>query len=490
MANVDNWTEQDLAWAQREGVELSELDAQIGIARDAQLGTELVDPCRLDLGIERERPPVDEPLAADVGARLTHFVPASGAASRMFKALVQAHQKGLRTEADLVSAIEAGDKGLVGALDAFRGRAQLAVGQSVAAAELGTVLEHWLDELGLPSLPKGLVPFHLYAADSRTAAEEQVVEAAAMSAGSPVRVHFTVPTGTESAFEAATANVRATLAEQGQVVELTMSVQHPSTDTVALTPDGAVFRKGDGTPLLRPGGHGSLLRNLQALQGDLVVIKNIDNVVRDDHRADVLRWRRTLVSRLLQLEQQVHAHLRALAEGADGTDALDFAERHFGSRPGDGSPRERAEAALRRPLRVCGMVLNEGQPGGGPFWVRGADGSLTPQIVESAQVDLDDPGQAEIFERSTHFNPVDIAASLRDPDWKPYDLHQLVDPTAWILASKSYEGRPLRALERPGLWNGSMAGWNTVFVAIPPHVFRPVKQLADLKKPGHAVEDR
>lgn len=182
----------------------------------------------------------------------------------------------------------------------------------------------------------------------------------------------------------------------------------------------------------------------------------------------------------------MHEHVRAVEAGADGTAALDFAERQFGTRAADGTARERALAALRRPLRVCGMVLNEGQPGGGPFWVRGRDGSLTPQIVESAQVDLDDAAQSAIFRRSTHFNPVDIAASLRDPNGTPYDLASLVDPTAWILAFKSYEGRPLRALERPGLWNGSMAGWNTVFAAIPAHVFRPVKQLADLQNPGHS----
>ncbi|MEO0605916.1 MAG: DUF4301 family protein, partial [Myxococcota bacterium] len=289
-----HWTEQDLTWAQREGIELSELDGQIDIATGDKLGTELVDPCTLGLGIEDAPRPVDEPLSLAVSARLTSFVPASGAASRMFKAVVQTHNLGLRSEAELVAAIEAGEGSLEAALQAYRGRGDLAVGRAVASFELGDVLDHWIETQRLPNLPKGLVPFHIYSDTTRTAAEEQVIEAAAMGTGATVRVHFTVPSGTERRFEDAVARVRPGLAAQDRQVELSMSVQHPATDTVALTPDGDVFRKADGTPLLRPGGHGSLLRNLGALRGDLVVIKNIDNVVRDDHRPEVLRWRRAL----------------------------------------------------------------------------------------------------------------------------------------------------------------------------------------------------
>ena len=483
------WTEQDLGWAERERIELKQLDEQIAIVTGGQLGTELVDPCRIGEGIEPQPMPVDEPVPARVTDRLTHFVPASGAASRMFKAVVQAHNLGLQTEDDLVRAIDGGAKELSGALTAFRGRGGLAASLGFADASLGAVLGHWIETLGLPTLPKGLVPFHRYGEQGRTAAEEQAFEAAAMGEGTTVRLHFTVPSGTESRFEEAVDRVRPALAERGQQIELTLSIQHPSTDTVALTPEGDVFRTAEGIPLLRPGGHGALLRNLGALDADLVVIKNIDNIERDEYRHEVLRWRRSLLRRLLDLESQVHEHLRALEAGANGTEALAFAEHHFGTRPGPGEPAVRAEQALRRPLRVCGMVRNEGEPGGGPFWVRGASGSRTPQIVESAQVDLSQPVQAEIFSRSTHFNPVEIAASLRDPDGQPYDLAEFVDSTAWIVASKSHEGRPLRALERPGLWNGSMAGWNTVFVAIPGHVFCPVKQLSDLLRTGHAAKD-
>ncbi|MEN0060817.1 MAG: DUF4301 family protein [Myxococcota bacterium] len=483
---MNEWTERDLNWAQREGLALQELEEQIAIASTQQPGAELVDPCRLDQGIEGQPRPIDMPLAPAVAARITHFIPASGAASRMFKAVVEARAQGFTSEAHLADAVATGATSLAPALEAVRGRRALAVGQGIEHAELGEVLDHWLGTLTLPKQPKGLVPFHAYGPSARTAAEEQVIEAAMMGDSAHVTVHFTVPEGTGARFEAAVDRVRPALAELGRQVDLTTSVQHPVTNTVALTPEGALFRLADGTPLRRPGGHGALLRNLDALDADLVVIKNIDNVVRDDHRDDVLRWRRGLVRRLLELEGEVHAHLRALEHGASGREALEFAERHFGTRPCPGLPRERAEFALRRPLRVCGMVRNEGQPGGGPFWVRGVDGSVTPQIVESAQVDLNNPAQSNVFSRSTHFNPVDIVASLRDPDGVPYELPHFVDPTAWIIAHKSFEGRPLRALERPGLWNGSMAGWNTLFVAIPAHVFQPVKQLADLLRTGHA----
>lgn len=488
--HVNHWNESDIGWAAREGLDLGELDAQIELASTERMGTELVEPCTLDRGIEPEPTPVDAPLPEAVNARLVHFVPASGAASRMFKALVAARNEGFVREGDLAAAVDEGRTDLAPALLAYRGRTALAAGQPLAEASLGEVLEAWVVTDDLPRRPKGLVPFHPYGPDARTAAEEQVLEAVALADGAPVRVHFTVPDGRQAAFEAAVDRVRGPLAERGVSVELSLSVQHPITNTLALTPDGGVFRTEDGTPLRRPGGHGSLLRNLDAIAADLVVIKNIDNVVRDDWREDVVRWRRALLARLIDLEAEVHDHLRALAEGADGQQALAFAERHFGRRNAPGTPRQRAEFALRRPLRVCGMVANEGQPGGGPFWVRSPDGSLTPQIVESAQVDLSHDGQRAVFERSTHFNPVDIAASLRDPEGRPYPLASFVDPSAWIVAHKSYAGQPLVALERPGLWNGAMAGWNTVFVALPGHVFRPVKQFADLLRPGHASQER
>ena len=490
------WSDEDRAWASGRGVGLEELEHQVRIATGGAKNPHLTSPCVPGHGIE----PLDETLSeageallrgAVSADRVSFFVPASGAASRMFKSVVQARHAGFEDESALAVAIQGEHPKLKSALDAFQGRGQLAAGQSVAEASLGDTLRYWVDELGLARMPKGLVPFHLYGGMSRTAAEEQVWEAADV-VGYEARtlpLHFTVPDGQQDAFRSAVADVAGALSQRSTplALKVSLSVQRPETDTVALTPEGEIFRLEDGTPLMRPGGHGALLVNLNDLQGDIVLIKNIDNIVRTEQRAEVVAWRRALLARLLDLEAQVRVHWRALTQGHGAEAALAFAEENFGVRSQEGDLIERAKNALGRPLRVCGVVRNEGQPGGGPFWVKGGDGSLTPQIVESAQMDLTDPAQRTAFEGATHFNPVDIVASLRDPNGDPYDLARFVDQEAWILASKTHEGRPLRALERPGLWNGSMAGWNTVFAEIPSQVFRPVKELADLLKSGHAA---
>lgn len=489
-----HWSDEDRRWAEHRQVALTELERQIGMVAQGPRCPHLTEPCRAGLGIASLDPELRNGTLSLVrhairGRRLSHFVPASGAASRMFSAVVKAHHAGFTSDADLADAVATSRPELASALTAYRGRHALAAGEDLASASLGETLTHWVDTLGLPELPKGLVPYHAYPTGVRTAVEEQVLEAAALTTAEHgvLNLHFTVPAGHEAAFRAAVARVTPLLARQGFDIALTLSVQHPSTDTVAVTPDGEVFRTDDGAPLMRPGGHGALLRNLDALQGDVVMLKNIDNVVRADHREPVVRWRRALLGRLLSMEASVHEHCRALLRGAPGDEALQFAEAHFGIRPTSGTVRERALHALWRPLRVCGVVRNEGQPGGGPFWVRGADGSVTPQIVESAQMDLEDPAQRAVFQSATHFNPVDIVASLRDPEGRPFALADFIDDTAWILASKTHQGRPLRALERPGLWNGAMAGWNTLFVEIPSNVFRPVKELADLLKSGHVA---
>lgn len=482
-----NWTDDDRRWAGERGVALEELDQQIELANAGVVAPEMTGACVSGNGIEALDPDAaDAGRIASAAGRLAFFVPASGAASRMFKAVVQAKAAGFESDSALADAVAGEHGSLASALEAFRGRGNMAVGLGLTTASLGETLAWWIDEMRLPELPKGLVPFHRYGVAWRTAAEEQALESADVLGEGSVRLHFTVPAGREALFERAVGKVADRLSSAGTPVTLTMSVQHPATDTLALTSEGEVFRRSNGEPLMRPGGHGALLRNLDELAGDVVLVKNIDNVVRDEHRGEVVRWRRALLDRLLALEAEVHRHLRSLDEGADGTEALAFAQSVFGSRPIEGTPAEQARYALARPLRVCGVVRNEGQPGGGPFWIRGADGSHTPQIVESAQMNLDDPAQREAFEGATHFNPVDIVASLRDPNGTPYPLFDFVDDRAWLLASKTHEGRPLKALERPGLWNGSMAGWNTVFAEMPSHTFRPVKQLADLLLTGHA----
>ena len=224
--------------------------------------------------------------------------------------------------------------------------------------------------------------------------------------------------------------------------------QEPATDTLAVDLDGRPVRGADGALLLRPGGHGALLGNLERCGADLVVIKNIDNIVPDRLKETTARWKKLLVGYLTQLQEAFKHH-------------------------------------LQRPLRVCGVVPNQGQPGGGPFWVRGADGRLSVQIVESAQVDMADRAQRSLWQAATHFNPVDLACALCDPRGRPYALASYVDPRTAFVATKDHDGRPLRALEHPGLWNGAMADWYTVFVEVPAETFAPVKTVLDLLRPEH-----
>jgi hypothetical protein len=229
-------------------------------------------------------------------------------------------------------------------------------------------------------------------------------------------------------------------------LEVTFSEQHPSTDTLAITPDGDPFRTEDGALLFRPAGHGALLQNLHELAADLVVIKNIDNVLPFEASHEVVHWKRLLIGYL--------------------TTMLDEA-------PGD------------RPMRVCGVVKNEGEPGGAPFWVIDERGRRSLQVVEPSQVDLADADQRRIFESSTHFNPVDLVCAVRGRDGQPFDLADFVDPSAVFLTKKSHHGSDLIGLERPGLWNGAMAGWHTVFVEVPASTFAPVKTVFDLLRPQH-----
>lgn len=275
--------------------------------------------------------------------------------------------------------------------------------------------------------------------------------------------------------------------------EVTFSTQSPSTDTIAVDMDNRPFRDGRGRLVFRPGGHGALLENLNRLVGDMVFIKNIDNVLPDHRKDDTYRFKKALGGLLLRLQEKVFFHLRNLlavdVEEERIREAAAFAQEHLAFPVPEGLTQEEKIARLvsrfNRPIRVCGMVKNKGEPGGGPFWVRHKDGSLSRQIVEASQVDMDSPGQRKIWESSTHFNPVDLVCALRDHRGKPFALQAFVDPDTGFISKKSMEGRDLKALEVPGLWNGAMAEWNTFFVEVPLSTFSPVKTLLDLLREEH-----
>ncbi|HEV8631032.1 MAG TPA: DUF4301 family protein, partial [Thermoanaerobaculia bacterium] len=346
---------------------------------------------------------------------------------------------------------------------------------------------------------KGLIPFHRYPTGSRTAVEEHLWEGSRYLADAEgvYRLHFTVAAEALERFARETTDAADRLLRaRGLVAEVGFSVQDPATDTLAATPEGDPFRHDDGTLLLRPGGHGALLGNLAALDARWVLLKNVDNVRPESAQELVAHWQEVLGGLLVALEERAHDLVRRLADEQDAgataaaagflADELAVPEALAADEGADGDRRSLLRERLDRPLRVCGVVENRGEPGGGPFWVAREGGAPSPQIVERAELgEVAAAAQQEVFAAATHFNPVQIAAGLRDASGRPFDLRRFVDERAVFIAAKSHAGRPLLALERPGLWNGAMAGWNSVFVEVPGETFAPVKTLFDLLRAEH-----
>ena len=399
---------------------------------------------------------------------VVRFVPASGAASRMFKALVGRDAEALEQ------------------LDArwdefpFREAAE-------AVGPCDTLESRWsavIEGLGLPSEPKGALPFHLEPDGVKTAFEAQMMEWSKTLDAQGAPLHFTLPVeGMSRHFEV----IRAIADRMGIPVEA--SIQEPATDTIALDESGAPFVKSDGTPLFRPGGHGALLHNLQSIArrhlGALVSVKNIDNVRPTSALDEVLPWRQALIGMASELVASRNEALTLLDSG-DVSLARNWL-RKTSAHPGEDLPSEveALRSCLNRPLLVAGMVQNEGEPGGGPFWLRDDEGTLRAQIVESAEMDTSDSVVRDRMGRATHFNPVDLVCSLHDAAGEPHRLSDFVDASRDFLVSKSHGGRPLKGLEHPGLWNGAMGRWNTVFVEVHPATFAPVKTVFDLLRPAH-----
>jgi hypothetical protein len=529
-----NFSDPDRKQFDQLGLSEKEVRRQIRLFRSPPPPLRLVRPATLGDGIiqiakgDRLRLEVAWAELSSSG-RIVKFVPASGAASRMFRQLEAIHHGeagggngGLPDRTALAERAAGGDEAASRALTfldrlerfAFYedlDRALAAAGEDLATlrreGHVGPILDHLLTEAGghglsYGELAKGLVRFHRYPGERRTAFEEHLVEAVGVVRDEEgvCRLHFTVQPQHREAFEACLEEVRARFEDRYECsFEVGFSHQSHATDTVAVDLDDRPFRLDDGSLLFRPGGHGALLGNLEALAADgaeVAVVKNIDNVVPEKHQELVLLWKRLLLGHLQELRDRAFDLLAAL-ESTGGDDADLLAEgADLAAELGHPMPRKVAGGTpaarrawlierLDRPLRVCGVVKNEGEPGGGPFWVRGEDGAESLQIVEKSQIDLDDPAQAEIVADSTHFNPVDVVCSLTDRSGIPYDLANLVDESAVFIARKSHQGRPLKALERPGLWNGAMAGWNTVFVAVPLATFAPVKTVFDLLRDAH-----
>lgn len=486
---MTRWTPQDVAdlaarghdeaWADAQMAALAKGSAALRVHRAATKG----DGIRvLDDGDWGRLEAAHDQAARD--GRVSSFVPASGAATRLCATLRVAFEQGIRDAAD--PRLDAKTATLL------RNLSMLAVWDTLEEHgaledDAGSILDAMFgpDGVRLDDVPKGLVPFHAAPDGARTAFDEQLVEALRLGrdARGHMRAHFTVGEAHREAFQAALAATAKRLSPRSDVVmDVSFSVQDPATDTLASNEQGDPFRTDDGRLLFRPGGHGALLRNLAATRGDLVLVKNIDNVVPEDLRGPNLPWRRRLGGLLVELQAEAWVHVHLLRDGRGIDAAVAFCRTVLGR---EVVPEPAALLAqLHRPWRVCGMVPNSGQPGGGPFWADSPDG-VSLQIVEGAQIDTSDAAQAAVLGAATHFNPVDMALGLRDADGKAFDLTRFTDPAAAIVARKHHGCRMLRALEHPGLWNGGMARWNTVFVEIPSKTFQPVKALDDLLTSGH-----
>lgn len=438
------------------------------------------------------------------GGEVCKFVPASGAASRMFKALFEFvdGEADVPAEGSDVARLIADIDRMAFYADLNEASKQL-YGMDIealkAAGRYKDIIAAIIKPEGLNygNLPKGLLKFHSYEDGSRTPIEEQLVEGAqtAATADGTVNLHFTVSANHRKLFEEKLAEVVPEISKKyGVTFNVSLSEQKPSTDTIAANPDNTPFIE-DGHLLFRPGGHGALIQNLNDMQSAVVFIKNIDNVVPDSKRTPTVQYKQVIAGYLIQLHDRVDHFLNLLAEGNYDPSTLDEMAEFLHTRLSindprlnDGNMTERAvfiHDKLARPLRVCGMVRNEGEPGGGPFIAVNPDGSASPQILESNQIDPANADYAKLLKEATHFNPVDLVCYIKDRHGLKFNLPEYVDPATGFISSKSSHGKELRAMELPGLWNGAMSDWNTAFVEVPIETFNPVKTVNDLLRPAH-----
>ena len=449
---MNEFTAQDLEQLAARGISVEKAEAQLECFRNGFPELDIVAPASTKKGILAPKRAEQEAYIAawqeylKEGHKILKFVPASGAASRMFKNLFQYLEDGIETPF---------------IQEFLANKDKFAFGPQLAGKEGQDAVRYLLQDMQYGDLPKGLLLFHKYRDGARTPALEHLVEGAQYCKGEgekpTVYLHFTVSHDHLPLFRQHIAENLAKFEEKyGVKYDVTFSEQLPSTDTIAANPDGTPFRTKDGKLLFRPGGHGALIENLNQQDADIVFIKNIDNVVPDRLKKDTIRYKQILAGVLVTEQKRVFEALK------------------------DPNLSDEERAKLNRPIRVCGVVKNTGEPGGGPFLVREADGSISCQILESTQIS--DP---ELMKQSTHFNPVDLVCCLRNYKGEKFNLLDYVDDNAGFISSKSYQGRELKALELPGLWNGSMSNWNTLFVEVPVETFNPVKVVLDLLKEAH-----
>lgn len=436
---------------------------------------------------------------------MARFIPASGAATRMFRDIYAA-----------VEAIEnnwdvpAGADKFLSGLKKFAFFDELKELMLCRGLNIDKLIleKNWLpvlnavlqkDGLNFGAKPKAFIPFHKYKSFSRTALEEQIYEGLthAVGNGNILNIHFTISPEHEKEFKSLTKKIRTELKEKCEInVKISYSFQKKSTDTIAVDMDNNPVHDKKGNLVFRPGGHGALLQNLNEVKAEMVFIKNIDNIVPDWHREDTIWYKKVLGGYLMKIVNDIQAYLIMLDDGnvdeVDLSEMISFAEEKLNISVPEWLPEadslEKMDflfGVFNRPVRVCGMVKNEGEPGGGPFFVEDSNGNISLQIVESSQVDISNAEQKRILYSATHFNPVDLVVWKDDFRGNTFDLNEFADPDTGFIAKKSFEGKDIKAMELPGLWNGAMADWNTVFVEVPLSTFNPVKEVNDLLREKH-----
>ncbi|MCD4697644.1 MAG: DUF4301 family protein [Bacteroidales bacterium] len=512
------YTQKDFNQFESKGIALTVIEHQVNKFEKGFPFAQLVKPATINNGVNKFSDDEIEKLVDLYNTKnkefsIVKFVPASGAASRMFKALYTFLEKADKTnQAELLNA----DQGFNSVYNYINRIKDFAFTDDLADVlfqndmdpdelldykNIKPFVSFLVDEngLGYGNLPKGLLKFHKYDNHGRLALEEHLVEAAesAASSNNTASVHFTVSPEHMDKFKAELENVLPKYEKHFNITyNVEFSFQKPSTDTIAVDMENKPFRENNDTILFRPGGHGALIENLNDLDNDIVFIKNIDNIVPDRLKPETIRYKKVIGGLLLKLQEESFTWLSKIDKGRISDNDIDqiktFAETKLNINIPDiynnYSNEEKLsflKKNLNRPIRICGMVKNEGEPGGGPFWVKNSKGEISLQIVESSQINMDAEDQVEILKAASHFNPVDLICSLRNYKNEAFDLHQFIDPETGFISIKSKNGENLKAQELPGLWNGAMADWITIFVEVPLITFNPVKTVNDLLREQH-----
>ena len=501
-------TEKDLLQLSARNITESQVIQQVAQLKRGTKYVDLQRPATIGDGILRLNADEVNQLNAAFDAdkefyQFTKFVPASGAASRMFKDLFTFAETAEETQfTDIFFAHIRCFAFFDDLNQAVKKLYNCDIDTMLQQGRKVEIVKALLESNGLAygKLPKALLKFHHYEGFNRLALEEHLVEAAkyAANAEGEAKLHFTVSPEHEAPFKATVAELQKSYEEQyGVRYNITFSCQKPSTDTVAIDANGELFREQDGKLLFRPGGHGALIENLNDLGEEIVFIKNIDNIVPETKAQTTILYKKVLAGLLLHLQQQAFEYLELLDEGNIAKEDLQtiirFAKEKlmidipdFINEYNEIEKIDYLYGKLNRPMRICGMVKNEGEPGGGPFWIKNDDDEVSLQIIESSQINHGDEGQEAIFQAATHFNPVDLVCGCWNYKGEAFNLTDYVDQNTGFVSNKSKDGRELKALELPGLWNGAMADWITIFVEVPIETFNPVKTVNDLLKPMHA----